>query len=348
MSKPKSLTEKGSLFNNQGNTIRPSTERYAEGMNNFLLVKELKEYVSRFLWDGIPIGLNSNILETMLYYKGQLAFFKVANQYYILPFVYTGQINHYGLQDHLIPISFNGMVENDDRKISHFAGQKRACLYDKDGLDEDKDEIAVVLRGGSSLYLNQTVPPVVVTDEPRKKLVENLIMIRNNIILSQPMKYVNVTSESSAKSIQQQVDTLIYDIMNGAIINTITGTLSFQDINTETSKLQPQQLWQSFASLDSLRMEFLGILNNGVFEKRERNLTDEVAGKQTVSKLLLADDLYHRKMFCTLVNKIFGLNVSVQINPLLIPEDKKEEADNREGGEGHDKVQETVSNVGTL
>jgi len=338
MSRTRPLTEGGSIFNQQGKSIRPSTENYAQGLNNFFLMKELKEYVSRFQWNNLPKGLNGNIIETMAYYKGQLAFFKVASQYYILPFVYTGQINHYGIQEKLIPISFNGTVEDDKNKVTKFAGEKTAYVYEKSGMDEPIESVAVVLKSGSSLYLNQAVATVVATNELRNKLVENLIIIRNNMILSQPMKYVSVPNESAAKSLQQQIDNLIYDILNGNIINTVVGSLTSTDINTEAPTMQPQQLWQSFASLDNLRMEYLGILNNGVFEKRERFLSDEVAGKQTVAKLLLTDDLVNRKIFCQLVNKIYNLNISVEINPEILPSENKEPKDNRakEGNTGAD------------
>jgi hypothetical protein len=327
----KPLTEGGSVFNLTGGKLRPSAEQYANSLANFFLMKEIKEYLGRFQWDGLPEGLNSNILETMLYYKGQLAFFKIASQYYILPFVYTGKINHYGIQEKLIPISFNGTVEDDKNKTTHFAGEKIAYVYKKAGMDAPLEDVAVVLKAGSSLYLNQAIAPIIATDELRNKLVENLILIRYNLILGQPMKYVSVPNESAAKSLQTQVDNLIYDILNGNVINTVVGSLTFTDINSEPSKLAPQQLWQSFASLDNLRMEYLGILNNGVFEKRERNLSDEVAGKQTVAKLTLADDLMNRMIWCKLVNLIYGLKITVKVNPMLEPEKEKEDTDKREG-----------------
>ena len=332
MVKTKPLTEKGSLFNKAGNSLRPSAENYIVGVENFLVMKELKEYVARFEWKGLPKGLNGNIIETMLYYKGQLAFFRIGAQYYILPFVYTGQINHYGIQEKLIPISFNGTVEDDKNKETKFAGEKIAYVYERNGMEDiPKDELAIVLKGGSGLYLNRVVPTIVATDPLREKLAENLILVRLNMILSQPVKYINVANESAAKSIQTQVDNLLYDILNGNVVNTIVGNLVFEDVNTEAAKIMPQQLWQSYASLDSLRMEYLGILNNGVFEKRERFLTDEVAGKQTVSKLILSDDLLNRKIFCKLVNEAFGLNISVGLNPEMIPEDPQKPKDDREG-----------------
>lgn len=336
----KPLTEAGSLnINRKSSILRPSAVRYSQSLNNFFLVKELKEYVNRFKWSGLPPGLNSNIIETLVYYKGQVAFFCVGENYYILPFVYTGQINHYGIQTRLIPISFNGTVEDDVNNITEFAGEREAIVYDKQGIDLDnKDNVAVVMKAGSSIFLNQVLPPIVATDEIRDKLAENTILVRYNLILSQPFKYVSVANESAAKSIQQQVDTLIQDILNGNAVSTIVGQMVFKDVNTEAPKANPQQLWQSFESLDNLRMEYLGILNNGVYEKSERNNTDEVAGKQTVAKLTLNDDLWHRKEFCKLVKKIFDLDIKVEINPDMKPVEKTEGPDGREGK----KVKEDV------
>lgn len=332
MIRTKPLTERGSIFNHVGGQkiLRQSTNDYAIGMSKFFLMKELKEYVSRFEWKNLPPGVNANILETMLYYKGQLAFFKVAEHYYILPFVYTGPINHYGVQEKLIPISFNGTVEDDINNITKFAGEKIAYVYEKADMDDPVEDVAVVLRAGSGMFLSYSIPPVLITEQIRAKLVENLILIRNNLILSQPIKYINVMNEAAAKSIQLQVDTMLNDILNGNVVQTIVGNLTLEDINTEVSKLVPQQLWQSLESLNSLRLDYLGILNNGVFEKRERFLTDEIAGKQATARLLLQDDLNNRKIFCKLVNKVFGLNVSVDINKDLIPPVKEEEPDMRE------------------
>ena len=327
----KPLTEGGSLgFNQRPKSIKHSINQYHESLNNFFLQKELNEYVGRFKWEGLPSSLDDNILETMLYYKGQLAFFSIADKYYVLPFVYTGPINQYGVQQRLIPISFNGIVGNDSKDPNKpFAVEREALFYDRELEDIDKEEIAVVIKSNSSLYLNNVIPNIVVTDEIRDKLAENMILIRNNLILSQPMKYIMAQNEKQADSLRSQVDNMLVEIMNGNVVQAIVGPLSLEDFNSEAPGLQSQNLWQSFSSLDSLRMEYLGIMNNGVFEKKERVLTDEVAGKQSVSKLLLEDALKHRQRFCKLINKYFGLTVSVDLSEIMKPVEK-EEPDKRE------------------
>lgn len=336
--KNKPLTEGGNLrshvpgFNNKKGSIRPSVLAYSRGLEVAFLNKELMEYVSRFKWEGLPPGLNANLIETMLYVKGQLAMFKLANKYYILPFAYSGDINHYGVQTELIPLSYSGTIENKDKDTKEFADAKQAIMYEgmvEEGIDES--EIAIILKSHSSTLLNRVIPMVAITDEMRRKLVEKLVMVRNNLILSQPMKYVSVATEAKAKAMQVQIDNMITDILNGNIIQTVVGDMVMSNINSEASKLSQQDMWSSFASLDNLRMEIMGILNNGVFEKRERNLTDEVAGKQTVSKLILDDALNMRKEFCKLCKIYFGLDIKVELSDMNTPEHVKEEPDKRDG-----------------
>lgn len=333
--KTKPLTEGGQTgFNAKGGSIRPSIIQYTQGLRTLLLNKELAEYTSRFKWEGLPNGISGKLIETMLYYKGQLMFFKIADKYYILPYAPIGDINHLGIQTKGLPLSYSGVIEdNTNKKHTPFSTERNIMFYDayedEDFFDEQAD--AVVLKSHSSLNFNQVIPTVALTDELRSKLVENLVLIRNNLILSQPVKYVQVENASRAKSMRQETDNLIYDILNGNVIQTIVGQLRFENVNSEAPKIAQQDMWQSYASGDNLRMESLGILNNGVFEKRERNLTDEVAGKQTVSKLILQDAWDWRRVFCTLINKYFNLNVKVTLSEMNTPVADKEEPDKRDG-----------------
>lgn len=316
MGKTKPLTEKGSLnkhFSNILGSIRPSTEEYRNSLNTFFLHKEILEFTNRYKWVNLPDNLNSLLIETMLYQRGQVCFFKLADTYYILPFVYTGKINQYGLFSELIPISFSGVIGDND--INHFAPTHKA-IYFKENINDYKNELnkAIVLRTSASLWLNQAIPPCVITNQLRQKLTENLILIRNNLILSQPIKYVLTKNEDTAKSIRSQVDNMLNDILNGNIVQVFTDILETNDFVSDTPNINTSQLWQSYVSLDSLRLEYLGILNNGAFEKRERFLSDEVDAKQRASKINLYEGLERRKEFCKLVNDCFGLNIDCVVN----------------------------------
>lgn len=319
--KTKPLTEKGSLgFNDVPLKSRPSIEEYRRALDSFMLQKELSVYAGRFVWEGLPKGLNGNLIETMLYYKGQLAFFKSGSKYYILPFVYTGTMNHYGLPEKILPIPFNGKIEDEKNPKGFIADPKIAVVYPDEEV-YDEYEVAVVLRERSSLMIGFALPSIVLTDQLRKKLSEHLILVRNNIILSQPMKYVSVETQDKANSVATQFDSLINDVLQGNVIQTIVGHTKLNDVMSEAPKIDAQKLWQSYSSLDALRLEGLGILNTGTFEKHERILQGEIAGKQSESKLVLQDHLAHRETFCKMLKQYFNLDVTVKLNKAVLEDD---------------------------
>lgn len=336
----KPLTEKGSLgFNNPLASTRPSTGRYKNGLSTFLLQKELSVYVGRFVWKGLPEGITGNLMETMLYYKGQLAFFKTGSKYYVLPFVYTGTLNHYGLPEKVLPIPFNGKVEDEKNPRGFIQEPKNALLY-MDDTEHDEMDIAVILRERSGILTGMTYPTMALTSEIREKLVEHLILLRNNVILSQPVTYISVDTQDKANSLGNQFDNMLYDVLNGNVVQTIVGQLRLDKTTSEAPRMQAQQLWQSYSSLDALRLEGMGIINAGTFEKSERILQGEIAGKQSESKLVLEDNLLHRQLFCDMVNKYFGLQISVSLSKVNEDYQPVKEDDGRVGGFGEGDLDE--------
>lgn len=336
INKTKPLTEKGNLgFNNHVADLTASNVQYRLDINNTLLANELSTYVGRFVYEGLPKGLNTELIETMMYYKGQLAFFKVGLKYYMLPFVYTGSINQYGIQTELIPIPFNGMIE--DKQYTKFTDTNYKAIvfgeHEVDKVDIDLDRTAIVLRERSSMMLGATLPSIVVTNPIREKLGENVMLVRNNLILSHPIKYVNVDSQDKAGSVNSQTANLLNNVLNGNVVQAIVGQLKFDEVNSHPPTIQVQQLWQNYASLDSIRTTALGLVNNGAFEKRERVLTDEIQGKQIESKLILKDHLNQRKLWAELVNEYFDLNVSVRLCDELVEKDLDNKVDNRDGSQ---------------
>lgn len=331
----KPLTERGHLgFNNKVPDMESNALNYRVSINSFLLQKELSSYVGRFEYKGLPKSITAELIETMLYYKGQLAFFKMGAKYYILPFVYSGTMNHYGIQEEVIPIPFNGTI--DDKSYTAFAGTYKAILFEEDEVSQAvtsaDDTVAIILRERSSIMFGASLPTILLTNEIRDKLAENTIMVRNNVILSHPIKYVSVESQDKSTSVGGQMSQMFASILNGKLVETIVGQLKFEEVSSNPPTIQIQQLWQNYSSLDSLRLSGIGITNNGTFEKRERILTDEIDGKQTESKLVLKDHLRQRQAWARLVNSYFpDLEISVELSEELRPKEEIKEFDEREG-----------------
>lgn len=74
--------------------------------------------INRYNWYNLPNGLTGELVERILYYKGQLAFFfmEADGNWYALPYALNGSIDCYGRFMGVTPLPFNGKSEDKDQK----------------------------------------------------------------------------------------------------------------------------------------------------------------------------------------------------------------------------------------
>lgn len=122
------------------------------------------------------------------------------------------------------------------------------------------------------------------------------------------------TQVASVKKILSDVDANEEAI----IANKSTMPESFKVFPTNVDTNTLTTLWQHYNNLNNQIRVIFGIPNNASSEKKERLIVDEANMNQAITTLNLDLRLKEREEFCERVNKLFGLNISVHINPLLI------------------------------
>lgn len=95
-----------------------------------LRILDEQDAVNRFTWYNLPSGLNSRLMERILYYKGQGMFFKLQDRFYFLPYALDGTIDVYGRFTEVTPLPFNGKASSDGKDRPWITGLRRKCLYD--------------------------------------------------------------------------------------------------------------------------------------------------------------------------------------------------------------------------
>lgn len=75
--------------------------------------------VRRYQWVNLPKGLSSEMIERMLYYRGQLMFFKLDDIFMVLPYTLrapdnSSGIDVYGRFTGITPVPFKGPMEVKD------------------------------------------------------------------------------------------------------------------------------------------------------------------------------------------------------------------------------------------
>lgn len=95
-----------------------------------LRILDEQDAVNRFTWYNLPSGLNSRLMERILYYKGQGMFFKLQEKFYFLPYALDGSIDVYGRFTDVTPLPFNGKASSDGKDKPWITGLRRKVLYD--------------------------------------------------------------------------------------------------------------------------------------------------------------------------------------------------------------------------
>jgi hypothetical protein len=93
----------------------------------------------------------------------------------------------------------------------------------------------------------------------------------------------------------------------------IVGQLDFQDL-TGGNVARAEEFLMSMQSVDNLRLSMYGIGDGAIFEKKAHMLESEQASNSASVNLVMADCLENRQRFCEIANKLFGLNISVEVN----------------------------------
>ena len=118
MAQPKMLGEQLTLLN-QVYGARKGLGSKGPALQDSILrelrVMDEADFIQRFTWYNLPRGIDEDLIERVLYYRGQGMFFYNENteEFYFLPFVGMG-VDVYGRFKDAKPLPFNGTTADKD------------------------------------------------------------------------------------------------------------------------------------------------------------------------------------------------------------------------------------------
>lgn len=300
---------------------------FKDSMKQLLRINDEQIAINRYKWYNLPAGLDGQLIERILYYRGMGMFFYIEEEdkFHFLPCTLDGSkgtaLDYYGRWKSVRPLPFMGTTENSESKRSKtpqeilLSTQTREVLYDfpSDDLWEDLTTKCVLLTDYCR-QLSQTILP-------RQKVNEGIIDIESNIIPyvntllsnSTGVSGMRVNDASEESSVQQASDTAQLAALNGKKWIGITAPMDLQDFSTTTSGAASDML-MAMQSIDNIRLGTFGLDNGGIFEKKSHLLNAEAAMNTGTSSLIMDDGLYQRQTFCNIVNMLAPLGVWCEIN----------------------------------
>ena len=305
-----------------GLPLKASGSLPSELVNNVkrqLNIVDLQDALNRYTWYNLPKGLTGNLIERILYYKGQGALFYMESNdtFYFLPFALDGSIDVYGRFTGITFLPFNGATSDGEEKpwIQGFTKTPRyeVMTDPEEATVENVMDSCVILRDYSQQISQTILPRSTVNDSILGVMAECIPLMRTALVNSTGVNGMKVSNEDEQSNVKAASLAIQRAALNGEKWIPIVGQVEFQEmVSGPTSKAEEFLL--AMQSLDNYRLSLYGLDNGGLFQKRSHMLEAEQRMNNGNSGIILQDGLYQRQEFCDIVNSWFGLSIYCEIS----------------------------------
>ena len=330
--------------------LNPDQKRpliYSPAKENFvkiLRIMDEQQFLTRYKWYNLPHGLNENLIERILYYRGRAMFFYMEEEdnFYFLPFTFSKTIDVYGRWKECIPLPFTGSSVTDDKAKGILSLNVREPVYDfqMENMTWKDYTGKCVICYDYSQQLSQTILP-------RKELNEQIIQYEADMIPYLHTSLLNATGVAGMRvnSTDEQASVLAASLasenasLNGNKWIPLLGRIDFQDLGQQ-SAANAQEFLLAMQSIDNFRQMAMGLGDGTLFQTRAHML--QTQADMAIGRVdgIYQDGLNRRQEFCNIVNSIFGLGIWCDVSEQATGYDKTldgliadENAPTEKGGE---------------
>lgn len=280
-----------------------------------LRILDEQNAINRYKWYNLPSGLDGQLLERILYYKGQAMFFysPLDENFYFLPYALSGTIDIYGRFKRVAGLPFNG--SNEDKPIEAFT---RDVVIDILDADENTFNEGCVLLCDYSKQISQTnISRQILQDPVLDAMAEAFPFARTSLIANSGVKGMRVNDQDEQAEVKQASRSITRAALTGDPWIPIIGHIEFQDLTNGTA-LKSEEYLLYMQALDNYRLSLYGLDNGGLFQKKSHMLEAEQKMNSGNSGLVMQDGLTIRQNFCDMVNAIWGLGIWCEISETVL------------------------------
>ena len=336
-----------------------------EGLRTGYREMDYQQFLTRFKWNNLPEGLDSELFERILYFSGSAMFFyiKELDRFYFLPYGMSGDktqvgIDFYGRFNKLKPYSFNGATDGAGEME---AGKRisKADIYLSTQLRDNikdipmvatEEEARKIFEEGAVICFDRT-PGLAYQITPRNRISQSYIKYILKVLIQTKSALVNASgfnlfstdSEADTDIMQMQIDAINEDREHGklsAVVSKLLGTIENLQSNAPAAMAD---FWNSLVSVDNLRLKSMGIKNDGLVQKSQYQNIQEQSIDIDDALQIYWNSFMERIKFSAIVNSIWGLEIYPE--PLLMPQQQAQPSGNEEEGGSEEQAQEGTQNV---
>lgn len=263
--------------------------------------------ISRFQWNNLPDTVDARFLEITLCNYGFAIFFKDEVMGYLaLKSMINGPLNVYN-----IPV--------------------RRKAYANNGYQKELNESDSVIIYNNMMHTNVNTDLKIFADKLYQ--IDRTLMVNIN---AQKTPVAILCDENQRLTMMNLYAK--YEGNEPFIFGSKNLDLkSIQSINTQAPYIA-DKLWETKTQLWNEAMTYLGISNVSMV-KKERLVTDEVSRNMGATVASRYSELRERQRACDRINKMFGLNVSVEYNSDVLAYSDDELLDDAGEINGEDRME---------
>ena len=329
---------------------------------------DYQQFLTRFKWNNLPDGMDSELIERILYFSGSAMFFyiKELNSFYFLPYGMSGEntdvgIDFYGRFNRLKPYSFNGSTSVDGEKKADGKRLSRSDIYLSTQIRDNIKDIPMVdnEEDARKIYENGAVicwdmtPQLAYQVDSRnrisqsyvKYIVQILIQTKSALINSSGFNLFSSDTEAATDIMQLQIDAINSDREKGKLSAVVSNALGKIENLQSNAPSAMGDFWNSLVSADNLRLKSMGIRNDGLVQKSQYQNIQEQSIDINDAMQVYWNAFMERVKFSAIVNSIWGLGIYPE--PLLLPDMQQQQTDGKEPTEGKSEGDNTQAQEGT-
>lgn len=282
------------------NMINPPTTPPSRIINKIQMINYIRQFIlqiaiNRFKWQFSTqfLNLTSLELEKFIYQNATLAFVKLNGNYYITRYSST-QIDGYGREKIIQPIQFvNSSIVFPEYMVYN-------------GGENFGDEYAIIINENN---FNVSTETFILNSA--EEIVDIFNQKKINRITS-TKKVIFKTNKNNRESTEKSLNELFSDSSFYTIVNE-DSVIDVESVDTNV-QYQQQDYWQDINSAINFAMDFLGLENAGVFQKKVQALQAEQRGSTVTSNLILNQYYNNRLDFIDKIKKIHNIDLGLSIN----------------------------------
>lgn len=288
-----------------------------ESLKQLITIQDEQDAINRFRWYNLPPGINSQLLEKMLYYRGSLCFFyfEELEQFFIMPYALDGGTDYYGRFNYIHPVPWSEGDEEVNKSQAEALSRKHLKVYhDVADLEEltleDLMNAAIIIKDRTEGTSQQILPRATLHQGIIELESECLPFMRTALLNSTGIKGMRVGNQDESSNVLAANRTIKAAALNGDTNIPIVGSLDFQEL-TSGGAAAADEFLMAMQSIDNIRLGFYGLDNGGIFQKRARKLAaeQEMNSSGGTVGLVLQDGLAQRQSACNIINSLFGMGI---------------------------------------